>query len=296
MLVNDGLMETVADAMQEVAAEVIEPRFGRLVDGDVSEKAAGELVTTADREAEVLLTRRLQVLLPGVPVVGEEATAEDPALLKLLATESRVWLVDPVDGTSNFVDGSPDYAVMVALLHQGETVGSWIWLPETKFMYVAERGAGAFENGERLRISAAPRPPTRLRGVVKTTFLDAATAAAVEKNRHHFTSLTEGWRCAGVSYPRLIAGDVDFILYWRTLPWDHAPGVLLLQEAGGHAFRPDGDAYRAGDERLGLLLAPTPEIWRLVADRLLSAPTGRRRSAQGEGGGATSENQSQYDQ
>lgn len=265
-------MDAVTAAIQEVAAEVIEPRFGRLAAGDVSEKTAGELVTTADRQAEEQLTIRLSALLPGVPVVGEEGAADDPHLLDLVGTERRVWLVDPLDGTNNFINGSPDYAVMVALVEDGSAVASWIWLPQTPAMYTAEQGGGAYRDGARLRQEAAPSDPADLRGVAKTRFLDDATRAAVAGNRHRFAAVDAGWSCAGVEYPKLVAGEVDFILYWRTLPWDHAPGVLLLEEAGGHARRPGGRAYLAAEQGPGLLLAADPGTWRRVRDALLSAP------------------------
>jgi fructose-1,6-bisphosphatase/inositol monophosphatase family enzyme len=116
-----GLGDAVADLVREVSAEVIEPRFRLLTEGETRLKEPGEPVTVADEEAEALLTRRLGELLPGVPVVGEEACAADPALRAMLAGE-RAWLVDPLDGTANFIAGRPDWAVMVALVEYGETL------------------------------------------------------------------------------------------------------------------------------------------------------------------------------
>ena len=74
-------------------------------------------------------------------------------------------------------------------------------------------------------------------------------------NEHRFAAHLPGRNCAGIEYPTLVAGDVDFLLYWRTLPWDHAPGVLFAEEAGFRAARPDGTAYRCGDGRHGLVVA-----------------------------------------
>ncbi|MGH9164452.1 MAG: inositol monophosphatase family protein, partial [Acidimicrobiales bacterium] len=107
---------------------------------------------------------------------------------------------------------------------------------------------------------------------LKLRFLDQATAGAVAANRSRFAATEQGPNCAGVEYPLLALGEVDFSLYWRTLPWDHAPGVLLLQEAGGHAARPNGDPYRPADQGPGLLLAPDATSWSAVRDGLLSAP------------------------
>ncbi|MDQ4090645.1 MAG: inositol monophosphatase, partial [Actinomycetota bacterium] len=145
------LVDRVTGILQEVAAEVIEPRFANLAEGDVEEKAPNELVTTADTEAEAMLVRRLGDLLPGVPVVGEEGTAVNGEVpYDLLAEAPRVWLVDPLDGTSNFVAGTPDWGVMAALVEHGRTVLSWIWRPVDRRLFVAERSGGAWADGRRL--------------------------------------------------------------------------------------------------------------------------------------------------
>jgi fructose-1,6-bisphosphatase/inositol monophosphatase family enzyme len=205
----------------------------------------------------------LASILPGTPVVGEEATAADPSLLGAVAAD-RALVVDPIDGTSNFVDGSPHWALMVALLAHGEPVAAWIWQPATGRMYAAERGAGATCNGERLDHLPRPGDAAALRGTVLRRFFDTATAAAVEREEHRFGTLTGGQGAAGVEYPALVEGGRDFLLFWRTLPWDHAPGVLLVQETGGWARRPDGRPYTADDQGPGLLVAADPATWELA--------------------------------
>ena len=93
-------------------------------------------------------------------MLGEEATATDDALLDRFRDADHAFTVDPVDGTKNFVHGSPDHAVMAAELRGGEVVRSWIWQPQHGTAYVAERGAGAWRNGERLvRASRGRRAP-----------------------------------------------------------------------------------------------------------------------------------------
>ena len=106
--------DAVLALIQEVAAEVIDPRFRSLTDGQVTEKKPGDLVTVADREAEVLITRALLAAHPDAVVLGEEASHADPSLLQRYSAAPHSFTVDPVDGTKNFVHGSPDHAVMVA--------------------------------------------------------------------------------------------------------------------------------------------------------------------------------------
>src|ERR1044071_2082707 len=122
-----------ADRVGRIIAEIAEtevmPYFERLGHGDITEKRPGDVVTIADVAAEAKLSPALAELLPGSLVVGEEAVAGDPRVLEALAGKAPVWLVDPIDGTANFAEGIPRFAVMVALVHRGTTVMGWIHDP-----------------------------------------------------------------------------------------------------------------------------------------------------------------------
>lgn len=258
-------IDDVTDILREAADTEILPRFRALVDGDVTEKSPGELVTVADRAAEVLITRRLRAVLD-IPVVGEEATAENPDLVRALRDAPAAWLVDPVDGTANFVAGSTDYAVMVALVRARATVAAWILHPADGAAYVAEIGSGAYHNGERLIRQPAGPDPLTWRGALFTRFLEPPARVRALAAASRFAITDAGSKCAGIDYPRLIGGDLDFVRYQRTMPWDHAPGSLLLTEAGGVARRLDGSAYRPDDDRLALLNAADARTWDTVLE------------------------------
>jgi fructose-1,6-bisphosphatase/inositol monophosphatase family enzyme len=249
----------IESLLRDAAARLIAPRFARLAAADVSEKSPGELVTVVDREVEALLTPALQALRPGSRVVGEEACAAQPALLQGL-DDGDVWLLDPLDGTGNFIAGRPSVSLMAALLHDGETVAAWMLNPLTGSLCSAEHGAGAWRDGE--RVHAPTWRGGALRGVVETRFLPEPLKTQVaERCAASLAETLPGRKCAGVDYPAIAAGESDFILYWRTLPWDHAPGTLFLQEAGGRAARPDGSPYRAADPRTGLIAARSVDAW-----------------------------------
>ena len=262
------LIEPVGDLLRAVADAAIRPRFRRLADAEVTEKSAGEIVTIADREAEVLIDAGLRALAPGVPVIGEEACAADASLVGSIPEVTRCWLVDPLDGTANFVAGSPDYAVMVALVDAGQPVAAWIWQPEHDLMWTAALGGGTRRNGALVHTAARPDDGTR-RVAVLSRFLGEETRARVHARSTRFASVEEAPRCAGVTYPWLIEGRYDAVLFWRTLPWDHAAGALLLAEAGGSARRLDGSAYRPHEDRVGLLAVARAEAWPAVRDDLL---------------------------
>ncbi len=264
------LMEKVAEILVEASAEAVEPRFRALAEGEVMEKAPGEIVTVADREAERIIARRLRELLP-VPVVGEEAVSADPDLALALRDEPAAWLVDPVDGTRNFVAGRPSYAVMASLVRRGQTVASWIWQPCTRTAYSAELGAGAWRDGERLTLPKVTTAPEKWTGILKTRYFAPPTGHRLLANTLALGPLDPGRGAAGIEYPLVATGSHDFLLYWRTLPWDHAPGSLLVTEAGGRSARFDGTPYHP--EPLGsadgLLVAADPEQWETLRGILL---------------------------
>lgn len=258
-----ALMDEVGALLREVAAQVILPRFRALASTDIEEKQPGELVTIADREAEQLISARLLALLTGSRVVGEERCAEQPELLQGLDT-GLVWLVDPLDGTRNFIAGSPVFSVMVTLLRDGDSVAAWLLDPVSDKLVRAQRGAGAECDGVVLRSAVDVPALSALRGAVLTRYMPPELRAAVEPRLVQLGEALPGLYCAGAEYPAIVSGQHDFALFWRTLPWDHAPGALVLTEAGGAARRLDDSAYRPGAVGTGLLVARTPDIWQMA--------------------------------
>ncbi|WP_270886456.1 inositol monophosphatase family protein [Pedococcus sp. 5OH_020] len=239
--------EQVLDLMKHVAAEVITPRFRSLADGEVMEKNPGDLVTVADQESEVILTRELSAAFPGAFILGEERTATDRTAIAQFVAAEHAFTVDPVDGTKNFVHGSPDHAVMVSEVRGGETVRGWIWQPEHEVAWVAEKGAGVWRDGERVTrapVADADEP----RGVTSIWPLRGHSFGTLPP-------LVGSWVCCGVDYPRLMEGATDYILYARNSPWDHSPGSLMVREAGGAVGHPDGRPYAPTSLTPGIIVA-----------------------------------------
>lgn len=264
-------VDAVSLLLQEVAAQAIVPRFRMLEQGDVRAKGLDDVVTIADLEAEELITSALAAMTPTIPVIGEEATARQSDQTASLNDAGNYWILDPLDGTSNFVAGSPDIGVMLALVHAGDVVMSWIWQPIREVLLVAERGAGAYRNGERISTAHDPhlRPADELTGWVWARFLPAEILTTVEASASKFASLDPGPAAAAIAYERLLMGDSDFGMYWRTEPWDHTPGALLLRESGGAARRLDGSEYRPGMPGSGLLVTRWSMDWPTVRKSLL---------------------------
>lgn len=255
--------EEVMALLQDVADELISPRFRSLTQGQVMEKNPGDLVTVADREAEVRITQALRAAYPRAVVLGEEAHAADPALLDRYLAAEHAFTVDPVDGTKNFVHGSPDHAVMVAETRGGLAVRSWIWQPEHRVGWVAERGAGLWRNGVRVHREPVPtdRPP---RGATSVWRLKGSALGDLPRMRL-------SWVCCGIDYPRLLEGACDYLVYGNTNAWDHTPGTLMVAEAGGCCGHPDGTPYAPRSTRRGLIVAADPRTYAAVLDRAQDA-------------------------
>lgn len=255
------VMDAVAGLLREAADTIVLPVFGKR-GAAPEEKAPGEWVTTADRAAEAFLSPRLAGLLPGSVVVGEEAAAADAGVLGRLGCAGQLWLLDPLDGTANFAAGRGPFAVMAALVENGELTASWILDPLTGRLARAQRGSGAWAGDRRITTDPAPVPAAELKGAALRRFLPGDVAARVSAVQPRFAELTAGSGCAGADYLAIAAGVRDFTLYWRTLPWDHAPGVLLVREAGGAARRLDASPYLpAQHARPGLLVARSESVW-----------------------------------
>ncbi len=263
------MIDAVSDLMRSVAREVILPRYQTLQSADVLEKSPGEVVTVADREAEVLLTAGLRALIPGSSVLGEEAAANNPQLHDLLQGAGDVWVVDPLDGTANFAAGRPCFAVMVALVRNGVTVASWMLDPLTDGLAVAELGGGARWCGQPLVSPQGLVTTDALVGAVSARFLPPGLRASVLSRSGHIQQMLPGLGCAGHEYPAVARGLQHFAMYWRTEPWDHLAGSLWMTEAGGCVARLDGAPYTPGCDGKGLLVAQNRGIWELVQQTLL---------------------------
>lgn len=288
--------DQVQTILREAADQIVMPFWRNLGQDDVTEKSAGDLTTVADTQCETFLASHLPGLIEASLVLGEESVHDDPGLLAALHTDAPVWVIDPLDGTRYFAAGEPQFAIMVCLIKSGMTIGAWILNPLSGVLTSAERGCGAFEQGERaarestrlgtdsatldtdsssqgtdpsrLVVDPSPLPVERTRGVAMTWYLPVALKPTAEAAWENFQYI-ERTRCAGYNYPSFAKSELHFLFFYRTLVWDHAPGVLIAQEAGGLVRRLDGTEYSPVDDRKGLLCANNPETWTSVQRTLV---------------------------
>lgn len=260
-------VDQVSALIRAVAKTEILPWFRNLDASAIREKTGPlDLVTKADEAAERALTPALAALLPGSRVVGEEAASEDDGVFAHLDGDDPVWIIDPVDGTMNFAQGRPLFAVIVALVHRGETIAGWIHDPMDGRMATAVKGGGAWLDGRRVRVADAVPLPSMV-CALSTRFCGDALAAQLEE-RAKGVGERVNLSSAAHEYLRLLEGRAHASLYHRLMPWDHAAGILLHAEAGGFAALADGSPYQPSLRSGSLLAAPDAESWRVLRDHL----------------------------
>lgn len=244
--------DAILGLLKDTAAEVVTPHFRRLADSDISEKHPGDYVTVADRAAEQYLTERLLDAFPDAMVVGEEGVFARPELLQGLPNAEHAFVIDPIDGTRNFVNGDERHGVMLAELRGGVTTRGWIWQPMTGDGYVAERGAGVRVNGEPIVRTRSERAPLGASSQKKLVGFDADG---------HLSPAVLGQFCCAFDYPAVLRGDIDFMVYSALHPWDHLAGSLMVVENGGLARTRDGMAYTVTSQGRGLIIAGDTISW-----------------------------------
>ena len=275
MTLNARSVDAVAALLREAAGQEIMPRFRRLASGAIREKAGPlDLVTDADEAAERRIAAGLTALFPGCAVVGEEACAADPAIMDRLAEAELAFVVDPVDGTSNFAAGLPLFGCMAAAFIRGEVVAGWIHDPLGDDTAVALRGEGAWiaaPGGTRTTALAvaAPVPVRQMVGAISWNYMPGEMCQQVPARLPRLAA-TLNLRCAAHEYRMLAGGHLHGAAYARLMPWDHAAGWLMHAEAGGFSAQFDGQPYDPARHRSGgLLCAPDRASWEALREALL---------------------------
>lgn len=219
--------------------------FGEVENLQVSAKGPGDFVSRADMKAEQVIREELTEARPNYGWLGEESEEVKGA------DPTRRWIVDPLDGTSNFLHGIPHWAVSIGLEHKGEIVAGVVYDPAKDEMFVAEKGAGAYLNDRRIRVS----------GRRELIEMVVGTGMVPSGGRHLPRTLRElanvvprvaGFRRSGsaaldLSY--VAAGRFDGFWQHGLKPWDMAAGIVIVREAGGFIgpFDEGADILEDGD-------------------------------------------------
>lgn len=228
-MIRSALMNVMTSAAIK-ASRGLQRDFGEVENLQVSVKGPGDFVTAADRRAEQTLHEELSKARPGYGFVMEEGGEIEGS------DKSHRWIIDPLDGTTNFLHGLPIFAISIALEREGQLVAGLIYNPITDDMYIAEKGQGAYHNNRRLRIAQRQELTSALvgcgvphQGKAAEHPQFRAELAAVMSKVHNIRRLG----AASLDLAYIAAGRLD--AYWENSlnNWDIAAGIVLVREAGG---------------------------------------------------------------
>jgi len=263
MISQSALLKVMSDAARK-AARGLNRDFGELAELQVARKAPADFVSAADLKAEQTLFEALEKARPGYSFLGEERGLIEGT------DKTHTWIVDPLDGTTNFLHAIPHFAINIALQREGAVVAAVTYNPASNELFWAEKGKGCYVNDKRLRVAAR----TRLDETVIATgipYLGHGQHARFLKELHQIGQRVAGIRrfgSAALDLAYVAAGRYDG--YWeRDLKaWDIAAGLLLVTEAGGKVTDADG-----GEEMLtaGSICTGNLEIHPQLLDKLKSA-------------------------
>jgi myo-inositol-1(or 4)-monophosphatase len=254
---SSRLLETALSAARS-AAGVHQHHLGRVAVDEWTEKGVADFVTHVDREAEAAIVARIGETFPEHTVLAEEAaTAAAGAASR--ASGDWIWIVDPLDGTTNYLHGYPMYAVSIAVAHRDELLVGVVLNSASGEEWTALRGGGAYRNGERIFVSGIDRLP---RALVGTGFPFKALHLLPAYTEQFAAVLraTSGIRRAGsaaLDLCHVATGWFDCFWELNLAPWDVAAGALIVREAGGVVTRLDGSADVVGH---GSILAGSPAM------------------------------------
>src|SRR5712671_6805166 len=243
-MLRSALLNVMIKAAHK-ASRRLKRDFGEIEKLQVSFKGPANFVTAADRAAEETLREELMQARPGYGFLGEEGGAHEGS------DKSHRWIVDPLDGTMNFLHGIPHFAISIGLERDGIIVAGLVYNPANDELFTAERGKGAFLNDQRLRVAARKR----LADAVVACALPHPSRGDVALTRKEHLAVQDkvaGLRrfgAAALDLAWVAAGRLD--AYWeRNLsPWDTAAGIIMVREAGGFVTDLDGrdDIFAHGE-------------------------------------------------
>ena len=241
---RSALINVMAGAALKAAKGLIRD-FGEVEQLQVSIKGPGEFVTAADLKAEKILRAELAKARPGFGFLLEEAGA-----VRGSDTHHR-WIIDPLDGTTNFLHGIPQWAISIALERDGEIVAGVVYEPIRDEAFWAEKGIGAYVNDRRLRVSARRQLGDALIGT-GIPFRERGDHPAYLKTLAAVMAVTSGVRrpgSAALDLAYVAAGRFDGFWEFGLQPWDIAAGILLVREAGGYVTDMAGgtEMLKSGD-------------------------------------------------
>lgn len=258
---TSAIITVMSDAAEKAGRKLLRD-FGEVERLQVSKKGPADFVSKADLTAEKILMEELSRARPEVGFLAEESgetPAEGNSNKKSEAAYETRWVIDPLDGTTNYLHGLPHWAISIALEEKGEITAALVYDPVKQEMFHAEKGEGAFMNKKRLRVSGRLDITACLFGT-GAPFKGHGDPDQFQKELAEILPLGSGVRrfgAAALDLAYIAAGRLDGFWERDLSPWDVAAGLLLVREAGGMVTQIDGKKFNIHDNSI---LAAAPDI------------------------------------
>ena len=245
--------DKIKSIMYDVSKKNILPFFRNLKSNQINYKNNKDIVTSIDIEVENYLNKTLPQLIKKSNFIGEELYFKNPSILDNYNKSEYCWTVDPIDGTSNFVNGKKKFAIMIALTFKKNIIQSWIYKPLTEDLMYATNKKGTYINGHKV-FKIKNKKIVNSTGSISFKYWNKKDQNTIYILRNNFKKINS-YGSIGCEYFDIVLGKRDFTILSKLSPWDHIPGVLLVRESGGADCHFDKKRYKFNKKCKNLIVS-----------------------------------------
>ena len=252
------LLNQLQNLVREVARTEVMPRF---LNVDISEKEDGSMLSEADLAAQAAFAHGLPAIIDS-PMLGEEMTFERQHELWQQTEGNGLWVVDPIDGTNNFINGIPHFALSVAYVKNGRAQLGVVYNPVSDECFYAERGGGAYLNGRQLPLRKVTKRLNQAVAGVEIKYLRSGKLSSRMNTLSPFGTI-RSLGSSTLDWCYLASGRYDVYVHGGQKLWDYAAGALIFEEAGGQLATLEGDEFWSGEHvfKRSVIAALHPELF-----------------------------------
>ncbi|PSJ79689.1 inositol monophosphatase family protein [Neisseria iguanae] len=252
------MLHRLQKLIRHVAQTEVMPRF---LNTPACRKTDGSMLSEADLAAQSALAATLPLVIDS-PMMGEEMAAQEQIRLWNTHSESGLWVVDPIDGTNNFINGLPHFAISVAYIQNGRAQLGVIYNPVSGECFYAERGNGAFLNGTRLPLRLMEKRLNEAIAGVEIKYLRSGKLSSRMNTLAPFGAI-RSMGCSTMDWCYLACGRYDVYVHGGQKLWDYAAGALIFEEAGGCLGTLENDAFWSGEHvfKRSVIAALEPDLF-----------------------------------
>ncbi len=258
--------EDIEDICFNVSKNIILPKYKNLSENDINYKNGSDLVTAVDIDAEKELKKNLLSILPNSNFIGEEEYSINKNILNFYNEEAYCWTVDPIDGTTNFVNGKEKFAIMIGLTFKEKILRSWIYKPLEKTMCSAIENEGAYINNNKIITNGKNKIEETI-GSISTKYWESGFKDKLKVFKNIFKEVS-AYRCIGLEYIDIGIGIRNFAILSKLSPWDHIPGILFVREAGGADTDFDKNKYDFTKKNKNLIVSNSEDLNLKILEKL----------------------------